>query len=77
MSDIAHPLNDSTLSVPEPSIVTMKSVPVDEKGDEEEVKSLGEKMSVMDVDDEKVKPRERAKAPRRPESALEMNGDDD
>ena len=55
----------------------MKSVPVDEKDGEEEVKSLDEKMSVMDVDDEKVKPRERAKAPRKPESALEMHGDDD
>ena len=55
----------------------MKSVPVDEKDGEEEVKSLDEKMNVMDVDDEKVKPRERTKAPRQPESALEMHGDDD
>ena len=51
----------------------MKSEPVDEKDGEEEVKSI----DIMDVDDEKSKPRERAKVQRKPESALEMHGDDD
>lgn len=46
---------------------------VNEKDVEEESKSL----NVMDVEDEKGKPRERVKAGRRSESALEHRGDND
>ena len=42
---------------------------------EEESKTLNE--NVMDVEDGKGKPRERAKAGRRSESALEHRGDND